>query len=108
MDPLSAARAYGAAIKQAQTAAREAGSDTDSAAGTTTSPDFGKMLQGALEHTMKTTQGAEDMMVQQSQGKAELIDAVTAVSSAETSLQTVISIRDQVISAYQEIMRMSI
>jgi flagellar hook-basal body complex protein FliE len=48
------------------------------------------------------------MMVQQSQGKAELIDAVTAVSSAETSLQTVIAIRDQVISAYQEIMRMPI
>ncbi|MGZ3306338.1 MAG: flagellar hook-basal body complex protein FliE, partial [Asticcacaulis sp.] len=42
------------------------------------------------------------------QGKAELIDAVTAVASAETSLQSVIAIRDQVISAYQEIMRMSI
>ena len=77
-------------------------------AATKPAPDFGKMLQGALEHTMKTTQGAENMMVQQSQGKAELIDAVTAVSSAETSLQTVIAIRDQVINAYQEIMRMPI
>ncbi|HTN41339.1 MAG TPA: flagellar hook-basal body complex protein FliE, partial [Asticcacaulis sp.] len=34
--------------------------------------------------------------------------AVTAVSSAETSLQAVIAIRDQVISAYQEVMRMPI
>jgi len=40
--------------------------------------------------------------------RPELIDAVTAVSSAETSLQTVIAIRDQVINAYQEIMRMPI
>ena len=104
MDPLSAARAYGAAVKQAQNAVKDSGSET----GATSAPDFGKMLQGALEHTMKSTQGAENMMVQQSQGKAELIDAVTAVSSAETSLQTVISIRDQVISAYQEIMRMPI
>lgn len=104
MDPLSAARAYGAAVKQAQHAAKDASSE----AGATSAPDFGKMLQGALEHTMKTTQGAENMMVQQSQGKAELIDAVTAVSSAETSLQTVIAIRDQVINAYQEIMRMPI
>jgi flagellar hook-basal body complex protein FliE len=101
MDPLSAARAYGAAVKQAQNAVKESGSETSA-------PDFGKMLQGALEHTMKTTQGAENMMVQQSQGKAELIDAVTAVSSAETSLQAVIAIRDQVINAYQEIMRMPI
>ena len=105
MDPLSAARAYGAAVKQAQNAAKQEGGEAGAAVG---APDFGKMLQGALEHTMKTTQGAENMMVQQSQGKAELIDAVTAVSSAETSLQTVIAIRDQVISAYQEVMRMPI
>ncbi len=105
MDPLSAARAYGAAVKQAQNAAKQEGGEAGSAVG---APDFGKMLQGALDHTMKTTQGAENMMVQQSQGKAELIDAVTAVSSAETSLQTVIAIRDQVISAYQEVMRMPI
>ncbi len=57
---------------------------------------------------MKSTQNAEQMMSQQAQGKVELIDAVTAVSSAETSLQSVIAIRDQVISAYQEIMRMPI
>ena len=31
-----------------------------------------------------------------------------AVSSAETSLQTVMAIRDQVINAYQEIMRMPV
>ena len=104
MDPLSAARAYGAAVKQAQNVAKQEGGE----AGAVGAPDFGKMLQGALDHTMKTTQGAENMMVQQSQGKAELIDAVTAVSSAETSLQTVIAIRDQVISAYQEVMRMPI
>ena len=105
MDPLSAARAYGAAVKQAQNAAKQEAGEAGGAVG---APDFGKMLQGALEHTMKTTQGAENMMVQQSQGKAELTDAVTAVSSAETSLQAVIAIRDQVISAYQEVMRMPI
>ena len=43
-----------------------------------------------------------------SEGKAELVDVVTAISSAEASLETVMSIRDQVISAYQEIMRMPI
>lgn len=107
MDPMMAARAYGAAIKQTQNLATAKDNNASGMEGVG-APDFGKMLQGALEKTMKTTQGAEDMMVQQSQGKAELIDAVTAVASAETSLQTVIAVRDQVISAYQEIMRMSI
>ena len=99
MTPLVAARAYGAAIKQSETLGK-----TDEAG----APDFGKMLQGALDQTYKSTQNAETLMSQQAQGKAELIDAVTAVSSAETSLQSVIAIRDQVISAYQEIMRMPI
>ena len=36
------------------------------------------------------------------------IDVVTAISSAEASLETVMAVRDQVISAYQEIMRMPI
>ena len=35
-------------------------------------------------------------------------DVVTAVSSAEASLETVMAVRDQVIQAYQEIMRMPI
>jgi flagellar hook-basal body complex protein FliE len=47
-------------------------------------------------------------MAQQAAGKAELMDVVTAISSAEASLDTVMAVRDQVISAYQEIMRMPI
>ena len=42
------------------------------------------------------------------QGKAQLIDVATAISAAETSLETVMAVRDQVINAYQEIMRMPI
>jgi len=100
MTPLVAARAYGAAIKQSQQLGGK-----DSIEG---KADFGQMLKGVMEQTLQSTQNAESMMVQQQAGKAELIDAVTAVASAETSLQSVIAIRDQVISAYQEIMRMPI
>ena len=32
----------------------------------------------------------------------------TAISSAESSLETVIAVRDQVIQAYQEILRMPV
>jgi flagellar hook-basal body complex protein FliE len=40
--------------------------------------------------------------------KAELVDVVTAVTQAEITLETVTAVRDKVISAYQDIMRMPI
>jgi flagellar hook-basal body complex protein FliE len=41
-------------------------------------------------------------------GEAELLDVVTAVSAAEISLETVVAVRDEVVRAYQEILRMPI
>jgi flagellar hook-basal body complex protein FliE len=41
-------------------------------------------------------------------GEADIVDVVQAVGNAEITLQTVVAVRDRVISAYQEIMRMPI
>ena len=41
-------------------------------------------------------------------GEADLTDVVTAVSNAEMTLQTVVTVRDRVVAAYQEILRMPI
>jgi len=70
--------------------------------------DFGDMLKSAMNDVGHSAKMAEHKMAQQVAGKAELIDVVTAISSAEASLETVMAVRDQVISAYQEIMRMPI
>lgn len=69
---------------------------------------FGDILKAAMQDTVKASKNAEAQMQAQVQGKAQLIDVVTAVSSAEQSLNTVMAIRDQVIGAYQEIMKMPI
>ncbi len=69
---------------------------------------FGDILKSAMSDVMKSTKTAETQMAAQVSGKAELIDVVTAISSAEASMETVMAVRDQVISAYQEIMRMPI
>jgi flagellar hook-basal body complex protein FliE len=69
---------------------------------------FGDMVKQFMGDAISTSQNAEKVMTAQTQGKAELVDAVTAISSAETSMETVMAVRDQVISAYQEIMRMPI
>ena len=70
--------------------------------------DFGDLLKSVMTDAMQASKTAESQIAAQVSGKAELVDVVTAISSAETSLETVMAVRDQVISAYQEIMRMPI
>jgi flagellar hook-basal body complex protein FliE len=41
-------------------------------------------------------------------GRANIVDVVTAVSETEVAVQTLVSVRDRMISAYEEIMRMPI
>jgi len=69
---------------------------------------FAEMLQSVVAQTAEQTRGAEVQMAQNVNGQGNLIDVVTSISAAEASLETVLSVRDQVISAYKEIMAMPI
>lgn len=100
MTPLAAAKAY--AATQGNAAASLGG------AAKTGGQDFGDLLKSVMTDAMQASKTAEIQIANQVAGKAELIDVVTAISSAEASLETVMAVRDQVISAYQEIMRMPI
>ncbi|MGH6955367.1 MAG: flagellar hook-basal body complex protein FliE [Caulobacteraceae bacterium] len=80
----------------------------DAAAGATSGPDFGQLVKQAIAQTVTESHAAEHAMAAQVQGKANLVDVVTAISSAQTSLTTMIAIRDQMISSYQQIMNMAI
>ncbi len=51
---------------------------------------------------------AEQATIGAISGKTDISEVVMAVSQAEVTLQTVVSIRDRVVSAYQEILRMPI
>jgi flagellar hook-basal body complex protein FliE len=70
--------------------------------------NFGDLLKSTMTDVTQASKTAETKVAQQVAGKADLVDVVTAISSAEASLETVMAVRDQVISAYQEIMRMPI
>ena len=41
-------------------------------------------------------------------GKANIVDVVTAVTETEVAIEALVSVRDKVIQAYEEIMRMPI
>jgi flagellar hook-basal body complex protein FliE len=99
---LAATKAYGAAQK---TLGVDPGLGSTAAA---PAGGFGDILKSAMGDVMKSTKTAETQIAAQVHGKAELVDVVTAISAAESSLETVMAIRDQVINAYQEILRMPI
>ncbi len=69
---------------------------------------FSEMLAASLDETIKATQAGEAAIRAGAAGKAELVDVVTAVANAEATLETMVALRDRMINAYQEIMRMPI
>jgi flagellar hook-basal body complex protein FliE len=71
-------------------------------------PGFSEVLQQVAKDAIDTTKTAEKASLQAVEGKADLNQVVSAVTSAELTVQTVTAVRDRVIGAYQEILRMPI
>jgi flagellar hook-basal body complex protein FliE len=103
VDPLSALRAY----QQAANTAR-GGSAGGAAGGADAAMDFGALVQEAVRQAAQSATVAEQQSLPVAAGQADIVDVVTAIAAAETQLQTVVAVRDQVIQAYQEILRMPI
>jgi flagellar hook-basal body complex protein FliE len=99
--PLAALKAYAAA----QNAFQSGGvSQAEHGSG----PSFAKLVGDAISGMEQSSKQAETQMAAHAAGKSDLVDVVTSVASAETSLETVMAVRDQVISAYKEILQMPI
>jgi len=102
--PSAAAAAYQAIAKigtESATAGASAG-----AAGV--GNDFSQFLSQAMNSAVSTMKQGEQVASTQVTGQADVVNVVNAVNSAELTLDTVVAIRDKVISAYQNIMQMPI
>lgn len=72
-------------------------------------PTFASLVQQAAQGAIDTSYASESQVARTlATGKTELHEVVTAVANAEVTLQTVVAVRDRVVSAYQDIMRMPI
>lgn len=101
----SATGAYTDAIKRMAEAGKEAGSAAGSKNPIQT---FGDVLAQQVSNVETATKSGEAAATQAAAGQGNLVDLVTQVAEAEVMLQTAVTVRDRVISAYQEIMRMPI
>lgn len=69
---------------------------------------FGGMVESMITEAAGSMRSAEAASAKQVAGKGDLIDVVTAIGAAEMALDTVVAVRDKVVGAYSDIMRMQI
>jgi len=98
-----------AAVNAYRAAAR--GLDPAAAAPAATGPgqgSFSTLVRSALDGAAASTAPVETQMAALAQGKADVVDLVTAVAETELAVETLVSVRDRVIAAYQDILNMPI
>jgi flagellar hook-basal body complex protein FliE len=102
--PITAAAAYAKLAKLADPSAsigKAAGVDSSG-------PSFGSLVKDALSSVVEAGKKSDAQSKALAAGKANLVDVATAVTETEVAVQTLVSVRDKVIAAYEEIMRMPI
>ncbi|WP_188262800.1 flagellar hook-basal body complex protein FliE [Azospirillum tabaci] len=100
-----------ASLATPPTAAASAASpsaETAASASSAAESSFGAFLDRQVLQAVETLNEGERMSVAAVAGKAGTHEVVRSVLAAEMTVQTVVSIRDRMVQAYQDVMRMAI
>jgi flagellar hook-basal body complex protein FliE len=100
----AAANAYASLARMGeQTASIGRAAATDSAG-----PNFSGILKDVIGAVSDAAKKSDMQSHAVAAGKANMVDVVTAVAETETAVQTLVSVRDKVIAAYEDILKMPI
>lgn len=97
-----------AAARYAATALGQPGEGMAVPGGTEGGSGFGALLERAVSGTVDAARASDRAAMDAISGGGDVTAVVTAVARAELALQTTVAIRDRVIQAYQDVMRMPI
>ena len=105
--PTVAANAYAnlARILDSGGGAAAKASSTGTASG---GPTFGEVLKDAIGSVMEGGRQSDAQTSAMATGKSNVMDVVTAVAETDVAVSTLVSVRDKVIAAYEDIMKMAI
>ncbi len=70
--------------------------------------NFGELVEVVLSNVSQSGAETESKAMDMANGKTEIVDLVTAVAETELAVESLVTVRDRVISAYQEILNMPI
>ncbi|CDG33071.1 flagellar hook-basal body complex protein FliE [Parasaccharibacter sp. TMW2.1882] len=103
-----AGQAYGRAQQLSQTSSPASAGPADETESTDAVSSFSHVLDNAIRGAINTGKVAESQTAQALSGKGNMSDVVASVEEAKLTLQTVTTLRDRFVSAYQDVMRMSV
>jgi flagellar hook-basal body complex protein FliE len=69
---------------------------------------FSDLLRSAVGSVVEAGRNSDTQSQAMAQGKANVVDVVTAVAETEVAVEAMVAVRDKIIAAYEEIMRMPI
>ena len=69
---------------------------------------FGDVVKAVLSNVAESGAATENKAIDMANGKTDVVDLVTAVAETELAVDTIVTVRDRMISAYQEILNMPI
>jgi len=70
--------------------------------------DFAALVKGAIKEAVSIGERSEAISIAAINDRADMNQVVTAVAEAEVTLRTVVAVRDKVVEAYREILRMPV
>jgi flagellar hook-basal body complex protein FliE len=105
--PLAAASAY-ANIARLATDPSHALANVASGGGAGGEGSFASLLKDAIGSVVETGRKSDMQAQAMANGKSNMVDVVTAVAETQVAVDAVVAVRDKVIQAYDEIMKMPI
>jgi flagellar hook-basal body complex protein FliE len=102
--PAIAANAYSSLARLTDAA----GGLAKAAGGEQGGANFGALLKDALGAVTEAGRKSDVQAQSMAAGKSNIVDVVTAVAETEVAVNALVSVRDKVVQAYEEIMRMPI
>jgi len=99
--PTIAANAYASLARMMETGGGAKPSDAGG-------QSFGALLKDAVGSVLESGRKSDAQTVAMASGKANVMDVVTAVAETDVAVSTLVSVRDKVISAYEDILKMAI
>jgi len=74
----------------------------------TAGPSFSALLKDTVGSVLEAGKKSDTQTMAMASGKANVMDVVTAVAETDVAVSTLVSVRDRVIQAYEDIMKMPI
>jgi|SRR5688572_5251494 flagellar hook-basal body complex protein FliE len=102
--PTVAANAYASLSRLTEPASGLSKSAQDGSSG----QNFGDLVKEAIGSLTQAARASDAQSQAMAAGKSNIVDVVTAVAETEVAIDTLVSVRDKVVQAYEEIMKMPI